>query len=166
VIRVAGPAELLTLLDLEKAASTVGLAHIFGPDLPFPDDDVLARWRLVLDEPGVTVAIDEEAGQPVGYAAYGAGWLRHFGYLPGWWGTGRARVLHDHAVAALRSEVAAELRLWVLVDNHRARAFYSRLGWRDGGVRETEVFAPYPDKMQLTLPPPMPVDPERPGADA
>jgi RimJ/RimL family protein N-acetyltransferase len=155
VIRTAGADDLVTLLTLEKAASMAGLSHVFGPDLPFPDIDVLARWRLVLDEAGIDVAIDEAAGAPIGYAAYGDGWLRHFGYLPAWWGSGRARSLHDHAVAALRrDDPTRPLLLWVLVDNHRARAFYARLGWTDTEVRDTEVFPPYPTKMQLTLPPP------------
>jgi RimJ/RimL family protein N-acetyltransferase len=179
VIRPAGVDDLGRLLDLEKAASTAGLAHVFGPDIPFPDDDVLARWRLVLEEPGVTVVIDEADGQPIGYAAYGDGWLRHFGYLPAWWGTGRAQALHDYVAAAMRADnpdqadhagrvddpdradsaqsadrVARPLRLWVLVDNHRARAFYARLGWTDSGVRDREVFPPYPDKMELLLQPP------------
>ena len=39
--------------------------------------------------------------------------------------------------------------LWVLVANQRARAFYERLGWRDTGIRDTEVFEPYPVKMQM-----------------
>jgi GNAT superfamily N-acetyltransferase len=154
VIRSAGPDDLLTLLALEKAASTAGLAHIFGPDLPFPDDDVLARWRLVVEAPDITTVIDEDAGQPIGYAAYGDGWLRHFGYVPAWWGTGRATLLHDHVVAELRAAGGDALRLWVLVDNRRARAFYERLGWVDGGVREQEVFPPYPEKMALVLPGP------------
>jgi RimJ/RimL family protein N-acetyltransferase len=155
VIRRAGLDHLATLLTLERAASTAGLGHIFGPDLPFPDDDVLARWRLVLEEAGVTVALDVERGEPIGYVAYGDGWLRHFGYLPSWWGTGRAQALHDHAVGAMRSDDSARpLRLWVLVENQRARAFYARLGWMDTGVRDQEVFPPYPDKMELLLPAP------------
>jgi RimJ/RimL family protein N-acetyltransferase len=156
VIRRAGLDHLATLLALERAASTVGLGHIFGPDRPFPDDDVLARWRLVLEEVGVTVVLDVERGEPIGYAAYGHGWLRHFGYLPSWWGTGRAQMLHDDAVAAMRADEPAQpLRLWVLVDNHRARAFYTRLGWIDTDLREQEVFPPYPDKMELLLPVPL-----------
>lgn len=161
MIRRAGVDDLPALLALEKAASSAGLAHVFGPDIPFPDDDVLARWRLVLDEPGMTVVLDEdsqEGAEPIGYAAYGDGWLRHFGYLPSWWGTGRAQALHEYAVAAMRAEraeyaerAAEPLSLWVLVDNARARAFYARLGWLDTGVRDQEVFPPYPDKMQLIL---------------
>jgi GNAT superfamily N-acetyltransferase len=154
VIRQAGVDDLSTLLELERAASTAGLAHIFGADIPFPEGDVLARWRLVLDEPGVTVVVDEEAGQPIGYAAYGDGWLRHFGYLPAWWGSGRARALHEYAVGQMRAADAdrRSLHLWVLVDNERAKAFYTRLGWVDTGVREQEVFPPYPTKMQLVRP--------------
>jgi RimJ/RimL family protein N-acetyltransferase len=149
VIRRARLDDLVTLLELEKAASTVALAHVFGPDIPFPDDDVLARWRIVLDALDVTVLIDEEGAEPVGYAAYGDGWLRHFGYIPEWWGTGRAQELHAAVMDGLLAEGISPLRLWVLVENRRARAFYTRLGWYDSGVREQEVFAPYPQKMEM-----------------
>jgi GNAT superfamily N-acetyltransferase len=150
VIRRASGDDLVRLFDLEKAASTAGLAHIFGPDLPFPDDDVLARWRLVLDEPGMTVLIDEALARPVGYAAFAGGWLRHFWVHPDWWGTGRASVLHARALAEMAAAGATTTYLWVLVDNRRARAFYRREGWEETAVRETEVFAPYPEKLQMT----------------
>src|SRR5436190_1754953 len=93
VIRPATIDDLALLLSLEKAASTAALGHVFG-DRPFPDDDVLARWRIVLDDPDANVALDVEDDEPIGYAAYGDGWLRHFGYRPGWWGVGRAVTLH------------------------------------------------------------------------
>jgi GNAT superfamily N-acetyltransferase len=141
---------LLTLFDLEKQASTKALAHVFGPDIPFPDDDVLARWRLVLDEPGMTVLIDEDHDDAVGFAAFADGWLRHFAVAPAWWGTGRAKTLHDAAVGALKADGARTTYLWVLVENRRARAFYQREGWVDSAVRDVEVFAPYPVKMQMT----------------
>jgi GNAT superfamily N-acetyltransferase len=152
VIRRATPDDVVTLLALERAASTAAFAHIFG-DLPFPDEDVLARWQFVVDDPAATVVLDDEDGVPIGYAAYGDGWLRHLGYLPSWWGTGRARFLHDTAIEALRADSPGQpLRLWVLVENRRARRFYAGLGWLDSGLRDTEVFAPYPEKMQLALP--------------
>ncbi len=44
--------DVVALRDLERAASRAGLAHVFG-DLPYPDDDVLARWALLLDDPEV-----------------------------------------------------------------------------------------------------------------
>ncbi len=150
VIRPATSDDLVRLFDVEKAASTAALWHIFGPDLPFPDDDVLARWHLVLDEPGMTVLLDLEGTEPVGFAAFADGWLRHFAVLPDWWGTGRARILHDLAVEEMAAHGASTTYLWVLVDNHRARAFYRRAGWVDTDLREPEVFAPYPVKIQMT----------------
>jgi GNAT superfamily N-acetyltransferase len=150
MIRRATSDDLVRLFDLEKAASTAALSHIFGPDLPFPDDDVLARWRLVLDEPGMTVLLDLDGDEPVGYAAFADGWLRHFAVLPARWGTGRARILHDEAVASMAAAGASTTYLWVLVDNHRARAFYRHAGWVDTDIREPEVFAPYPVKTQMT----------------
>lgn len=150
MIRPAGEGDLAALLEMERQASSTGLAHVFGPDRPFPDSDVLARWRLVLDDPGLVTLIDEDLSGPVGYAAYGDGWLRHFGYLPRCWGSGRADALHSAVAAGLAAPGAASSYLWVLVDNGRARAFYARHGWRDTGIRDYEVFEPYPEKMQMT----------------
>jgi RimJ/RimL family protein N-acetyltransferase len=150
VIRPGGLDDLVDLLDMEKAASTTGLVHVFGSDLPFPAADVLARWRLVLEDPSVTVLIDvDDDGAAVGYAAFGDGWLRHFGVVPRLWGSGRAVPLHDAVLAGFAEQGVRTSYLWVLVDNHRARSFYTRLGWRETGVREREVFEPYPEKMQL-----------------
>jgi GNAT superfamily N-acetyltransferase len=149
VIRPASPDDVITLVQLERAASTAGLSHVFGPDIPFPELEVLSRWRLVFDDPRVTVVIAEVDGEPIGYAAFGDGWLRHLGLLPEWWGSGHARELHDFAVGGMTAAGAHPSYLWVLVGNHRARAFYTRLGWVDTGLREEEVFAPYPAKMQM-----------------
>jgi GNAT superfamily N-acetyltransferase len=149
MIRTARPGEELVLLDLERAASTAGLGHIFG-NLPFPADDVLARWHLLLREQRVHVALAEHGGEPVGYVAYDDTWLRHLGVLPDWWGRGVGRRLHDLAIDAQAGRGAPTTYLWVLEDNHRARAFYRRLGWRDTVIQEEEVFAPYPVKRQMS----------------
>jgi GNAT superfamily N-acetyltransferase len=151
MIRTATLDDLATLCELEKAASTAGLSHVFA-ELPFPDEDVLARWSIVLEDPRATVLLDEHDGLPIGYAAMSDSWLRHFGMLPDWWGTGRAQLLHQAAIDAMSADGAVETNLWVLVDNLRARCFYERLGWRDAGVRDTEVFEPFPVKMQMVRP--------------
>lgn len=148
VIRQANRHDVHGLYVMERAASSSGLAHIFG-DTPFPADDVLARWRLVIDDPSVTVLIDELDSIPVGYAAFGDGWLRHFAMAPKLWGTGRSEDLHAAVIELSTAAGSPSSYLWVLVDNLRARAFYARLGWRDTGIREPEVFAPYPCKMQM-----------------
>ena len=149
VIRQATADDAVALLTMERAASGTALAHVFGPDLPFPVDDVLARWTLVLADPRTITLVDEDDGSPVGYAAYGDGWLHHFGYVPPLWGTGRADLLHTAVLDGLSAQGARTSYLWVLVDNQRARAFYARHGWQDTGVREREVFRPFPEKMQL-----------------
>ncbi|MBA3232856.1 MAG: GNAT family N-acetyltransferase [Propionibacteriales bacterium] len=149
MIRVADGADAVTLFVMEKAASSTALTHVFS-GVPFPDDDVISRWRLVLDDPSATVLVDEEAGEPVGYAAYGDGWLRHLGVVPGRWRAGRGRALHDAVIRKSTADGATVSKLWVLVDNHRALAFYASLGWKATGQREPEVFAPYPLKMVMT----------------
>ena len=149
MIRHATDDDLLTLLELEREASSTGLGHIFGPHLPFPADDVLARWRIVLDNPATTTLIDEDETGPVGYAAYGEGWLHHLGIRPRLWGTGRADLLHGAVLDGLSAQGVSTSYLWVLVDNHRARSFYARRGWEETGVREPEVFEPFPVKIQL-----------------
>jgi GNAT superfamily N-acetyltransferase len=151
VIRRACSDDVPALLDMEREASGTGLAHVFGPELPFPDDDVLARWRIVLDDTALVTLIDEDESGPVGYAAYGDGWLRHFGYLPAHWGSGRPDALHEAVLSGLMEQGTRTAYLWVLVDNRRARAFYRRRGWLETGVRELEVFEPFPEKMQLAL---------------
>ena len=58
--RTATDDDAVALRDLERVSSSAGLAHVFG-DLPYPDDDVLARWVLVLADPEVTVEVVEDA---------------------------------------------------------------------------------------------------------
>ena len=64
--RRATAEDAVALRDLERIASQTGLAHVFG-ELPYPDDDVLARWALLLDDPEVTVEVVEDergSGRP------------------------------------------------------------------------------------------------------
>lgn len=136
------------LYVMERAASSTALAHVFG-DTAFPAADVLARWQLVIDDPTAAVLLDELDGVPVGYAAFGDGWLRHFGVVPRLWGTGRAHALYAAVLEASTAAGAPATYLWVLVDNRRARAFYRQLGWHDTDAQEPETFAPYPLKMRM-----------------
>jgi GNAT superfamily N-acetyltransferase len=136
VTRTRPAAELLA--EIQEAASLAGLAHIYPPDrYPYPQEDVLERWRSSTD----TILLDETGA---GFAAVGGQWLNGLYVRPEAWGTGLAARLHDRAVAALREAGIATARLWVLEHNLRARRFYERRGWQpDGTVREVE-FPPYP----------------------
>ncbi|MBA2773817.1 MAG: GNAT family N-acetyltransferase [Nocardioidaceae bacterium] len=151
MIRQAGEGDVHELCRMERAASGTALTHIFA-GIDFPHDDVRARWQLVLDDASAQVIVDEVDGQLVGYAAYGDGWLRHFGVVPEHWGSGRAQALYAAVVERATAAGSPTTYLWVLVDNHRARAFYRRLGWHDTDVREPETFPPYPIKTQMTRP--------------
>lgn len=151
MIRRATDEDLEALTAMEERASSAALAHVFPPDLPFPLDDVRARWSLVLDDPSQHVLVSERSGQPVGYAAFGGGWLQHFGVVPELWGSGCAVELHEAVVRGLSGSETSRARLWVLVENHRARSFYRREGWVDSDITEPTGYPPHPPKMQMTL---------------
>lgn len=132
------PADAGPLADLERDANLVGLAHVFG-DLPFPYDAVLTRWVLVLDDPEVvTEVVDGERGL-IAFAAYDHESLRHLAVHPDFWGRGIARE------GVVRSGAT---RLWVLEDNHRARALYESLGWAPTGVTQECPWEPHPTELE------------------
>ena len=143
--RRATPDDAAALRDLEKAASSVGLGHVFG-DLPYPDDDVLARWALVLADPEVTTEVVDDAAGLVAFAAHDGTSLRHLGVRPDAWGRGIGREAVARAVAA------GSTRLWVLAENHRARALYDALGWSPTGSTQECPWPPYPTEMEYAAP--------------
>jgi GNAT superfamily N-acetyltransferase len=143
--RRAGCGDALWLRDLEREANIEGLGHVFG-DRPFPDDGVLERWHATLADPAVTVLLHEHA-----FTSWDdAGRLRHLAVRPSHWGTGLAREGVELAVAAIR-KAGRTPRLWVLVENGRARGLYEHLGWRPTGREQAAEWPPYPVEMELTL---------------
>ena len=120
--RRATAEDAVALRDLERIASQTGLAHVFG-ELPYPDDDVLARWALLLDDPDVTVeVVEDDRGwwpSPPTTAPRCATWPSAPTTGAPAWG----------ARAFLRAEAAGARRLWVLEANGRARRLYESLGW-------------------------------------
>ena len=139
--RRATPADAVALRDLERTASQTGLAHVFG-NLPYPDDDVLARWSLLLDDPDVTVDLVEDDAGLVAFAAYDDTMLRHLAVRPSHWSAGLGRA------GVLRATAAGATRLWVLEENHRARGLYTALGWAPSGVTQECPFPPYPTELE------------------
>lgn len=145
MLRLAMAADFVALRDLERAASLAGLGHIFPPQIyPYPDDRVLARWRLLLDDPTVEVLVDDAAGVLRALAAYDDLWLRHLAVAPEHWATGLATILVETALRRLAERGTAEAWLWVLAENHRARRFYERTGWVQTGDERTAEFVPHP----------------------
>lgn len=140
------------LRDLERAASLAGLAHVFPPDrYPFPDDAVLARWALVLEEPGVTVLVqDADRGLDV-LLAYDDRSLRHLAVRPDRWGQGLATTAIATGLQAMARRGTTDAELWCLEDNRRARRLYEHLGWQactDG--HRPAPWPPHPVEMRYT----------------
>ena len=137
--------DAVALRDLERIASQTGLAHVFG-DLPYPDDDVLARWALLLDDPEVRVEVVEDEQGLVALAAHDGTSLRHLAVRPDHWSAGLGRE------AFARAEAAGARRLWVLAENARARTLYESLGWAPTGVSQECPWPPYPTEFEYAAP--------------
>jgi GNAT superfamily N-acetyltransferase len=143
--RRATAGDAVRLRDLEREANLVGLAHVFG-DLPFPDDEVLTRWRETLADPAVTVMLTDAA-----FTSWDLdGRLRHLAVHPDHWGRGLAREGVELAVTGIRAAGRTPV-LWVLHANHRARGLYDHLGWEPTGREQPAEWPPYPLELELAL---------------
>lgn len=137
--RAATADDVEALMTLERDTNLVALAHVF-PGVAYPEDDVRARWRALVDDPAVTV---EVAGPPERldvYLAYDDVRLRHLGVRPERWGQGLARAAVERA--------SGTSRLWVLADNERARGLYAHLGWTPTGRSGTAEWPPHPLELE------------------
>lgn len=148
MIRPAGPGDEELLLEVQRAAALAALAHVFPPErYPFPDEAIRDRWRKQVRRDDATTLLAEAEERPVGLVSFSPGWLESLFVVPEHWGTGLAARLHDEAVAALERPC----HLWVLEENHRARAFYDRRGWSPDGERRLADFPPWPPELRYTL---------------
>ncbi|MGZ5417281.1 MAG: N-acetyltransferase family protein [Nocardioides sp.] len=139
------------LRDLERAANLAALGHVFPPErFPFPDDDVLARWALVLDEPGVAVQVVEDESGLVAVAAYDDSTLRHLAVRPDHWGNGLASTAIETALRAMDLRGCTIASLWCLEENGRARRLYEYLGWWATTDRREAPWPPHPIEMRYT----------------
>lgn len=115
-----------------------------------------ARTRLYLDDPQTWAELALVDGASVGHVAFvpardwgtpparsgnplsyplirGLAHLWQLFVLPEWWGGGIAPLLHDEAIAEMRSRRFAEARLFTPSLHARARRFYERHGWTASG---------------------------------
>lgn len=149
----ASPADAAALRDLERTANLASLGHVFPPErFPYPADDVLARWCLVLEEPGATtLVVRGDSGRLDALVTYDATTLRHLAVHPDRWGRRLARAAVERAVRGITSHGTATPELWCLVENHRARGLYEHLGWSATGDRQEAPWPPYPTEMRYVL---------------
>jgi GNAT superfamily N-acetyltransferase len=136
---------------IARAASVVGFRHIFPPDLyEFPADAIRADWISALSDPDGETYLAFEADQAVGVVSLRHGVLRTLYVMPAFWSRGIGSTLHDLALVRLRETNVEEARLWTLTENHRARAFYEKRGWRLTGRTRVVPYPPHPIDVEYT----------------
>src|SRR5438309_2968461 len=151
-LRPATAADATTLLEIQREASLAAFPHIFPPGLyPFPSDQVLRKWLEQLAAPDSRVVIAERNGHPVGAAAYGPRRFDQLWIVPSEWGSGLSQVVYDEVLRGLLELSSGVCRLWVLAENHRARRFYERRGWRADGRRMRTPYPPTPELVGYSL---------------
>ncbi len=121
VVRPARREETDAVADVHAATARVAYAHVF--EGPFPLEEARERWSAFPGE----IAVAEEDGRLVGFAAYDARELYGLYVLPSHQGRGLGSRLLDAA--------GPVEELWVLRDNAAARRFYERRGWRAADER-------------------------------
>jgi len=144
-LRSAGPADADALAGLEESIGVASLSHVFAPErFPFPYAEIRGRWAAELADPERHTVVAESGDRFVGYASMARGRLDHLGVASAMQGGGLARLLLEDA----RSTYDGELRLWVLAENRRARAFYEREGWVPTGVTAPAEYPPHPVQVE------------------
>jgi GNAT superfamily N-acetyltransferase len=130
---------------IARAAAIAGFQHVFPADVyAFPDEAIRADWVSALIDPGGETYIAFEDDEAVGVVSVGHGVVQTLYVMPEFWNKGIGSVLHDHALDRLRDVNVQEARLWTLIENHRARAFYEKRGWSLTGRTRVVPYPPHP----------------------
>lgn len=150
-LRRARPDESRVLTRLERAASEEALSHLFPADRhPYPVAAVARRWRRLLRDARVRVAVLEKDGEPVGFVAFDDdAVVRHLGVVPEHTRRGYGTALLEHATTEVFDGGAPRAALWVLEGNEAARAFYRSLGWTETSDRRPCEFPPAPVELRM-----------------
>jgi RimJ/RimL family protein N-acetyltransferase len=134
------------MMDIQHSGALQALTQIFPQDAyPFPRAEIQSRWAAEIADPDTKVyVIEHDASQIAGFAAIRDNELLHFGTAVETWGTGLAADAHGQLIERLTATGAAYARLRVFEDNHRARRFYEKLGWRRADRLSRTSFPPHP----------------------
>jgi GNAT superfamily N-acetyltransferase len=124
---------------------------VFGAE-PFPDDDVLQRWRATLAEPGVVTEVldgppdgQQGRGGLVALLCHDDRVLRHLSVEPAVWGLG----IGSAALSRFAAGHGPGATLWCLERNTRALALYGRHGWTPTGRTRRTPWPPWPVEVEL-----------------
>jgi len=147
ILRAATPADVAALLDVQQEGAIHGLGHVFPQEQhPFPRETIAVRWKAEIATPGIDVYLyTEDHGTIRGFAATQDNEILHFGTALSTWGSGLASQFHDALLEAMIDNLSTTtLRLRVFEENHRARRFYEKHGWRPTGISSRTTFPPHP----------------------
>jgi ribosomal protein S18 acetylase RimI-like enzyme len=148
-IRRARYDESRLLTQLERGASEAALAHLFPPEHPFPAAEIQRRWRRLLRDGRTHVHILQLNEEPVGYVAFGDGWVQQLGVLAEHTRRGYGSALLEFASLELFSTAEPEASLWVLTGNEAARAFYRAHQWTETDDRRQSEYPPHPESVRM-----------------
>jgi RimJ/RimL family protein N-acetyltransferase len=146
LLRDAVLSDLPAMMDIQHSGALQALTQIFPQDAyPFPRAEIQSRWAAEIADPDIKVyVIEHDAGQIVGFAAIRDNELLHFGTAVETWGTGLAVDAHSKLIERLADAGVTSARLRVFEENHRARRFYEKLGWRPTDRLSRTSFPPHP----------------------
>ena len=146
--RDAAHADAQAIDTLFRTIFATTFAHLYSSRNldSFLEAFTLERWADELADPHFAFRIAEIDGEPIGYVKIGpmdlpvepermagAREIYQFYLLDAARGTGVADELMRWAIDKARELGGSELFLSVFVDNHRARRFYARHGFKDVG---------------------------------
>ena len=144
--RSCAPDDAVAIDGIFRKSFCDTFAHLYRPeDLDaFLSQFSREVWESELADERFAFQLAEADGAPIGYVKLGplqlpvepcgtAIELRQFYVLHEWRGAGVAHALMDWAVAEARVRGAQEMYLSVYTDNHRARRFYERYGFKGIG---------------------------------
>ncbi|MCX8476528.1 MAG: GNAT family N-acetyltransferase [Sphingomonas sp.] len=162
--RDATAADLPAVDALFRESFTATFGHLYAPaDLAaFLGKFTPASWEEEFATPGLALRVVEDEGGLLGYCKIGPVTLpvepvaptielRQFYLRERGKGSGAAQALMDWAADTARARGAAHMVLSVFVDNHRARRFYERRGFREIGRYEFRVGNHVDDDRLLSL---------------
>ena len=144
--RTAGPSDAAALAELGARSFTETFGHLYtreNLDI-FLATHSQERWQRELSDSAFAVRLGESDRQAVAYAKLGPPTLpfeprgpsmelRQFYLSKPWQGRGVSQELMRWVIEEANSQGAEELYLSVFVDNHRARRFYARYGFKQVG---------------------------------
>jgi ribosomal protein S18 acetylase RimI-like enzyme len=159
-IRTAMPADAEAIARVDLDAHIQAYRPLFGDD--YLADATLEttaeRWRrimnndLSLGQPPTEVLVVEQDGEVVAYSSFGVsrdedganeGEVYTLYVHPGAWRGGVGGPLLTAATDRLHEIGFANVSLWVLEANARARAFYEAQGWRHDGATKPAQGQPF-----------------------